>query len=334
MSAKKGKKKKPHKKRKLRLIYKILAVLIAVTILNGIMISRYVSMIDIKETGTRNLISVSENLISSQNVRNILLIGTDARTSAENGRSDTIILLSVNEYSHDITMISVMRDIYADIPNYGYDKINAAYSYGGAELLMDTFEENFGVKVDDYIQVNFSAFAGIVDAVGGVKITLSDEEAQELNNILRNEVNELMGDDRDSDFLEGGGTYRLNGKQALCYSRIRYVGDADFERTSRQRTVLNEIISEAKTINPIKLDRFLSEALPEISTNMDKLSITSYFIKAPVYLAGYDIKQMRLPVDGSWSYADIDGSSVISMDFNDNIISLAKELYGIEYNGN
>ncbi len=320
------------KKKKVSIIYKLTAILSVVIIFICCMIVRYTGMINIEETSARNLISLSDSLISSYDVKNILIIGTDGRTSSDEGRSDTIILLSINEHSREITMTSVMRDIYAYIPNYGYDKINAAYSYGGAELVMDTFEENFGIKVDEYISLNFTAFAGIVDAVGGIEITLSDAEAQEVNNILKNEVNELMGDEKESDFLDGGGTYRLNGKQALCYSRIRYVGDADFERTMRQRNVLSEIISEAKTINPVKLDKFLSKALPQLTTNISKSSLYLYFIKSPMYMLTYDVKQMRIPVDGSWSYADIDGSSVISLDFNDNILVLAKELYKIEYN--
>lgn len=325
---------KKKKRKLLNPFYTVLLVLIVICIVLCFTVAHYVNMINIVNTGTRNIISISEDLISEKNVRNILLIGTDSRDSSDRGRSDTIILLSVNEHTQNMTMVSLMRDMYVDIPNYGKGKINAAYSHGGAELLMDTVEENFGIRVDDYIAVNFSSFAGIVDAVGGVEITLSDAEAAEVNNILRNEVNELMGDPKDADFLEKGGTYRLSGKQALCYSRIRYVGDADFERTERQRTVLNQIVSEARTLNIFKLDSLLSDALPQMTTNISKNEMYGYAIKAPMYIFKYDIVQMRVPVDGSWSYADIDGESVISVDFNDNIISLAENLYEIQYDGN
>lgn len=328
-----NRKSKAHRRRRIHPLIVFIWVIIILVFAFCCAVVHYVNMINIVPTNARNIISLSDDIIWEFDVKNILLIGTDGRNDSERGRSDTIILLSVNENKHIATMVSVMRDLYVNIPNHGFGRINTAYSQGGAELLMDTFEENFGIKVDEYITVNFNSFVGIVDAVGGIEITLSDEEANEVNNILKNEVNELMGFPVEADFLESGGTYRLNGRQALCYSRIRYVGDADFERTQRQRTVLNKIIDESKTMNPFRLDSLLSEALPQMTTNIEKLSLYEYAFKSPFYLISFDIEQMRIPVDGSWSYADIEGASVISVDFDENIISLAGQLYDIEYSG-
>ena len=89
-----------------------------------------------------------------------------------------------------------MRDCYVNIAGYGMDKLNAAYSYGGAELLMDTIESNFNIKINDYVTVNFISFAGLIDAVGGIDIDVTADEAQEINTILLSEVNQLMGDDQ------------------------------------------------------------------------------------------------------------------------------------------
>ncbi len=326
----KSKKKKKSKFRFKIVLYIILIVIIGAILTIGMTLSKYIGMINREDTGTRNIVSLNPNLIYSGSVKNILIIGTDERENSEQGRSDTIILLSLDEYNQKMNMVSFMRDMYVDIPNHGKGKINSAYSYGGAGLLMDTIEENFGIKVDEYVSVNFNAFAGVVDAAGGIEIDVTDAEAQEINNILRNEVNELMGDEKESDFLNSGGLQRLNGKQALCYSRIRYVGDADFERTQRQRKVLSELISELKTINPFKFDSIMKETLPHITTNMSNVSLYGSAAKMVVYL-GYDINQIRIPVDKSWGYSTIDGLSVITVDFNENILMLAKELYGIEY---
>ena len=196
------------------------------------------------ETGdrTRTPGAISENYVTS-----VLVIGTDGRTEDDKGRSDSMILVSINKKTKKITMTSFMRDCCVDIPGYGEDKLNAAYAYGGTELLMDTIEKNFRVKIDDYILINFNTFAEVIDAANGIDIELSDEEAQEVNNILISEVNELMGDERESDLLEHGGKLHLSGKQALSYSRIRKVGNSDFERTSRQRRVMSELISKARS---------------------------------------------------------------------------------------
>ena len=170
-------------------------------------------------------------------VSNVLLIGTDSRDlSQERGRSDSMILASINKKTRELTLTSFLRDSYVYIDDeYGYGKLNAAYSYGGAGLLMDTIESNYGVRIDDYILISFAACANVIDAVGGVKLDLTDEEADAVNEILISEVNELMGDDRNDDLLDCGGEQKLDGKQALSYSRIRYVGNADFDDTGSEK---------------------------------------------------------------------------------------------------
>ena len=202
-------------------------------------------------------------------VSNVLLIGTDSRDlSQERGRSDSMILASINKKTRELTLTSFLRDSYVYIDDeYGYGKLNAAYSYGGAGLLMDTIESNYGVRIDDYILISFAACANVIDAVGGVKLDLTDEEADAVNEILISEVNELMGDDRNDDLLDCGGKQKLDGKQALSYSRIRYVGNADFERASRQRTVMTQVLKKA-AVNPVAMARIFVTALPELSTNL------------------------------------------------------------------
>lgn len=195
-----------------------------------------------------------------------------------------------------------MRDCYVNIPNYGMDKLNAAYSYGGAELLMDTIESNFMIEIDDYVTVNFISFAGIIDAVGGIDIDVSDEEAQAINDILFSEVNQLMGDDQWADFLEGGGKLHLNGKQALSYARIRYVGNSDFERTSRQREVITKIIP--KIVNPAVINRIAKNVIPKVNTNMSSLGMYILSLRLP-FAVRYDVKQIQIPADGTFYPEDV-----------------------------
>lgn len=285
---------------------------------------------NITATAERNR---TEDALSSPSVDNILVIGTDSRDiESDRGRSDSIILLSINSKEHTIYMTSFLRDVYVYInESYGSGKLNAAYAYGGPELLMDTIESNYSIKIDDYVVVSFAACAAVIDAVGGVDITLSDDEAYALNEILISEVNELMGDKRNDDLLETGGTYRLSGKQALSYSRIRYVGNADFERTSRQREVMTIAIKKAAK-NPAAICGIFLNALPEITTNMHGLSLYVYSLKAPFLVMGYELKQQQIPADGTFYPDNIGGEDVLAADFTENNSILRDTVFeGVEY---
>ncbi|MBQ8823826.1 MAG: LCP family protein, partial [Ruminococcus sp.] len=279
---------------------------------------------DKQKTGERNR---TDNAMSASYVDNILIIGTDSRDLTEDsGRSDSMILLSLNSNTNEIYMTSFLRDVYVDINNYGSGKLNSAYSYGGAELLMDTIESNYNIKIDDYVTVSFAACANIIDAVGGVELELSDDEADAVNEILISEVNELMGDGREDDLLSEGGTQKLNGKQALSYSRIRYVGNADFERTSRQRIVMSQVMKKASK-NPVSLCRILFSALPEMSTNMSVFKLYGYSFRAPVALLFDDIVQQRIPADDTFHGDTRDGEDVLITTFEENQLILKNTIF-------
>ena len=193
---------------------------------------------------------------------------------------------------------------------------------------MDTIESNFGIRIDNYITINFSTFASIVDAAGGVRLDISDDEAQAVNEILINEVNELMGDDKTDDLLDGGGKLLLNGKQALSYSRIRYVGNNDFERTERQRRVMTLLIKKAAS-NGISFVRNVTKsALPKLSTNMSAMQLYLLSLRAP-FILRYDTKQLRVPADGTYGDDPNTPSGwVITVDTDANREMLEDEIFG------
>ena len=261
--------------------------------------------------------SRSGDALSKSYVTNVLLIGTDGRTESETGRSDTMILASVNSKTNKISLISFMRDCYVDIPGYGWDKLNASYSFGGADLLMDTLERNFGIRIDDYISVNFVSFANIVDSVGGIKIDISDAEANEINTILQAEVNDIMGDDVFDDLLSGGGELKLNGKQALSYARIRYVGNADFERTERQRKVIELIMNKMKTMNPSIMSNISKSVMPGVSTNMTAGELYAFSLRVP-FLLGYDRQQLQIPAEGTYYGSSTSSGDALIVEFDSN----------------
>ena len=276
-----------------------------------------ISRLDRTEPDPRNITTAVAYEDSA--VRNILLIGSDSRGD-ERGRADSIILLSISRRNRTVTLTSLLRDSYVSIPGYGTDKLNAAYSYGGATLLMDTVVNNFNIRVDDYVCIGFAGFVHLIDALGGVEITLSDREATAVNEILHNEVNGIMGDPIDADYLPRGGTFILNGKQALSYSRIRYVGNADFERTERQRTVLTQTVGRLKHLSYAGISKIMNDVLPEITTNLSAGALYGLSLSMPTKLLTYDMQTLRLPADGTFSnqYAD-NGAAVLAVDFDANL---------------
>lgn len=273
-----------------------------------------INKMDYVATGSRNR---RNDALSRSYVKNVLLIGTDGRTENEAARSDTMIIASINSRTDEITLISLMRDCYVEIPDYGWNKLNAAYSFGGAELLMDTIEYNFGIAVEDYVSVNFVSFANVVDSVGGIDIEISDAEAQEINTIMQAEVNSIMGDDVLDDLLDGGGELHLNGKQALSYARIRYIGNADFERTERQRRVIELVMDKVKSFDPTILPNVSSSVLPGVETNMSTAELYWLSLKAP-FIVGYERQQLQVPAEGTYYGQIMDCGDSLIVDFNAN----------------
>lgn len=300
-----------------RILFSLLTTaVVLVGIYSGIALLA-IKQLDYEETGARQL-SYTANA-PDPDVRNILLIGTDSRED-EVGRADTMILMSFSKRNKTVTMTSLMRDSYVSIPNHSTNKLNAAYAYGGATLLMDTITNNYGIPIDDYICINFKAFVHIADALGGLKVEISDKEAEAINVILQSEVNAIMGDDPMADFLPSGGTFLLNGKQALAYARIRYVGNADFERTERQRNVLDLMLEKVKHPNPAAIPKILVKALPEMKTNMTTGELYLLSLQMPVELIAYDMQKLRLPADGTFADQTApDGQMVLAVDFDANL---------------
>lgn len=252
-----------------------------------------------------------------EDVTNILLVGTDGRTVTARGRSDSMIVLSINRKTKQIVMTSLMRDIYLHIPTIDtYNRINASYSSGGISLLLDTIEENFKLHIDKYVRINFFGFENVINKLGGVDITLTQAEIN------------FVG-------LQGSaqpGVVHLNGAQTLRYCRCRYVPKgnlgADFARTARQREVLTLLSEKLKKMSFSTVNDLLNEFLPQVATNLTQSEITAMLFNFPTY-SKYDIKSYNLPVSGSWKYARIRGMSVLSVDFEKNIKALENYINGV-----
>lgn len=317
-----GKRKSSRLERKLK--RKLIKIIIVVAVLFAAvygMVYSVVSKTNYEELETDYVRPSDVETVSG--VKNILLIGTDARSTDEDGRSDSMIILSINSKKNKIVMTSVLRDSYVEIPGHGSNRINAAYSYGQEDLLIQTIEQNFKIPIDAYAKVDFFSFIDIVDAVGGVELDLSQEEVEWVNAYL-NETNELLGKEFGDGYLTSPGVQTLTGKQALSYARIRYIG-TDFGRTERQRKILNAVADKVKS-NPASVSKLAGSILPSVTTNMKDSELTLLVMKSVLYL-GCDMEQFCIPADNTWKNATISGMSVLEVDFEANRQAFKEAVY-------
>lgn len=265
-----------------------------------------------------NTYASSASLKSSAMVKNILLLGVDARSGedGEQTRSDTMMLISVDMKHHCIKMTSFLRDTWVYIPSISSEqRLNAACSSGGYSGVVEAIEYNFGVDIDGYAVVDFEMFKVLVDSLGGVEVDVTEAEAKEVtNNPYRYDYVTL-----------DSGKYKLTGEQALAYCRIRKI-DTDFVRTQRQRTVMNAILSSAKHSGPLKLYKMAFNSAPYIETDMSKGELINFVMQAGVCITG-DFHQAKVPFDGTWSYATIRGNSVIKINTQENKNMLIDYIY-------
>ena len=250
-------------------------------------------------------------LKSSPLVSNILLLGVDGSADSSS-RSDSMILVSVDFAHMKIKLTSFLRDSWVEIPSKGKKaKLNSACSSGGAQLVVDTIEYNFGVDIDHYVMVDFDMFTQIIDSLGGVTVEVTEKEAKFINKTTRQTV-------------ESGENVTLNGDEALVYCRIRKL-DSDYMRTYRQRKVISALISQAKKAGISALIDTMNKVFPLIQTDMSALEITGLVYKAGLGIVAFDIEQNRVPIDehmevgtrsGQWvEIVDIDAASEYLQDY-------------------
>lgn len=258
--------------------------------------------------------------LGDSNTLRVLLIGTDAYTVKQRGRSDTMLLFQINVQTGQIRLVSFLRDLYVKIPGHGKTRLNAAYVFGGAELLKQTLLNNFGVTVDRTVAVNFSLMVQVIDQIGGVTVDVSTSERKQLNSILKY-YNTQNGYPKNDQLLESAGEQTLTGKQALCYSRIRKI-DSDFQRVGRQRKVIEAAYARLRQLDALALGNLVMRVLPQIWTDMTLADAASL---VPVLLKLGDVNwdSLTVPVNGGYSSQNIAGMDVLvpSLDRNRDAIA-------------
>ena len=255
--------------------------------------------------------TIPDTLKSDNDVLNIMLFGADKKDEGEAyGRSDSMILLSINNRTGDIVMTSFLRDLWVEIPGYFPHRLNTSYALGGAELAIETIEYNFGVDVDRYAIVDFDSFTNIIDTLGGIDLELTDEEIDYINwqSWKNNQVQTRH------EITAKAGVVHLNGRQALWYSRDRDSAGSDWDRTNRQRIVLNTIMKDLKKSNLAQIMSIIYQVGPMIETDLDKGEIIYLAQNALNYL-NYDVTALSVPdlSGGNFSCPKIDGMDVVTI---------------------
>lgn len=242
----------------------------------------------------------SSDLKSSPFVTNILLMGVDGDADSAS-RSDSMILVSLDYKHQKIKLTSFLRDSWVYNPlKERNTKLNAACTFGGPQLVIDTIEYNFGVDIDHYVMVDFEMFTNIIDSLGGIDIEVTEKEAKFINRTTRHTV-------------DHGESVHLNGAQALVYCRIRKL-DSDYMRTFRQRKVITALIGRAKDAGIGKIISTMQDVFPLIQTDMSAAEITGLAYKGGISILTFDIEQNRVPTDEHMHPDTIKGQWVAVVD--------------------
>jgi len=237
------------------------------------------------------------NYQSEKGITNILLAGTDGRPGEENSRSDAMMILTIDSKNKSLKLTSLNRDTYVNIPGHGEEKLTHAYAYGGANLLVETIENNFELDIQNYAIVDFYSFMDIIDALGGVEVDVQPNEINEINKFIRNETYKWSGETAPMELIKHSGVQKLNGYQTLAYARIRK-NDSTQERDRRQRQVIEGLMTAVKDLPITKYPNLLDTILPYVKTNMKPTEIIGLAGKV-LGIGNLSISQIEFPFENS-----------------------------------
>lgn len=282
-------------KKKLAIISVFFILLVAI-LSGGLYVSSLLSKINKVDIKEENLGMTDVSAMGDvSKIQNIALFGVDSKT--DKGRSDSIMILTLDQLNKKMKITSIMRDSYVNIPGKGMDKINHAYAFGGPELAIKTINENFGLNINKFITVNFESLGAIIDSLGGVQLKITEEEVSKIPGINFNGVHTLTGD------------------QALAYARIRYAKGGDYQRTQRQRNIIQSIYESFRYTELSDYPKLISSFLPHVTSNMgssELLSVGTDFYKT----ISSGLEQERFPRDGEDKGTTINGIYYLQYDLN------------------
>lgn len=294
--------KKKKKKKKIVIFLSCITILLLVLGLGGSYVYYNLSKfkkVDISDTNEDlgiedSSLEIINSKETNNSVTNIALFGLDQRDPNEPCRSDAMMVLSVDQAHKKIKMISIMRDSYVNIDGHGEDKLNHAYAFGGPQLAIKTLNKNFKLNIKDFISINFFEMEKLIDDLGGVEIDVKPQEMTLINEYMQ-EVASITNTAPTP--LEQSGHQLLNGRQALSYSRIRHYGDGDYERTERQRKVLEQLMNKIISANVSQYPSLINKLSTHVETSLSNTEMLSLGTSA-VTSGTTTIEKVRFPYDG------------------------------------
>ena len=306
------------------LLILLIAVLIGIVVF---MLHSKLGKVQTKALDQSQLVTVN-NDNNMKDYTNYAFFGIDSQTgsmSDRGNRSDSIIVVSINNSTKEVKLLSIYRDTFLSI-NGKYSKINAAYSWGGPELAISTINRNLDLNIEKYATVNFKILANIVDAVGGIEVNVDKSIIKNLNSYIK-DMNRINGGN--SSTIKSAGTYTLDGNQAVAYSRIRYTAGGDFERTSRQRLVIEKLVEKAKSADLGTINKVIDAVFPEISTSFSSTEIIGLAADVFNYELGENSGFPFTP-ETPESIPGYSGSYVVAAGLADNVRQAHEFLFGDE----
>lgn len=287
------------------------------------------SRIDKQEVKADDLI-INQEVMEQKNIdlgegyTNVALFGVDSRDGSlgEGNRTDMIIVASLNNETKEIKLASVYRDTLLNLSEGTYQKCNAAYSYGGPTMAINMLNMNLDLDIEDYVTVDFGAISDMIDLLGGVEITIKDEELEAFNKYVT-ETASVAG--KEAHKIEKAGTYLMDGPQATTYARIRSTAGGDFTRTERQRIVIEKAVEKIQKADFLTINSIINKVFPQISTSFTLQEILYY---AQAYSQYKLVDNTGFPFDKTTDTVSGLGSIVIPQDLTDNVSQLHEFLFG------
>ena len=279
---------------------KIVLILIGIILLIGLSGFGYVysklNKMYVKDEVVKDIENTEEATIVD-GITNILLVGTDGEYVEKGNRSDSVMLVTIDSKNKDIKISSIARDTYVDIPGYSKEKLTHAYAYEGIDLLKEVFKENFDLDIDKYIAVNFGSFMEIIDEIGGVVVDVPESGLKSINSMIDSCYNYYSDKDSvgEKEYLTEAGTQRLNGYQALAFSRIRYT-DSAFHREARHREVAESAYKEFAQRGVDTYKRCADIVLNNTKTNISPMEMMNLAYTV-LKINDKDIEQFQFPLE-------------------------------------
>lgn len=231
-----------------------------------------------------------------EGITNILLVGTDGKYIEKWNRSDSMMVVTIDSKNKDIRISSIARDTYVDIPGYSTEKLTHAYAYEGIDLLREVFKVNFNLDIDKYIAVNFVSFMDIMDELGGVEVNVEEKDIKEINKYIDACYGYYKNkDEKDKEYITKSGVQRLNGYQALAFSRIRYT-DSAFARDNRHREVAESVYKEFAQKGVETYKKCAEIILNNTKTNISPIEMMNLAYTV-LKINDKDIEQFQFPLE-------------------------------------